>query len=82
VALQDVLGEMQDRTVLHETALRLCGEDGVDSAAGLPPALAPDLARFLRYGDYRRRRLLYQARARWVKLETEHFFENLMTSLL
>jgi CHAD domain-containing protein len=64
VELQDVLGEMQDRAVLHEKAMECFGDD--------ESTLPPDIAAFLRYGTYRKRRLLGQVRALWRKtLEQE-----------
>lgn len=58
VAAQDVLGEMQDRSVLAETAARAFGPD-----------LPDDVAAFLHFGELRRRRLLGQARGWWKREE-------------
>jgi CHAD domain-containing protein len=59
VAAQDVLGEMQDRSVLEETARRAFGDE-----------IPEDVTAFLHFGELRRRRLLGQARAWWKAEET------------
>jgi CHAD domain-containing protein len=66
--LQDTLGEMQDRSVLHEKVIEAFGQDQTQWPL--------DIANFMRYGANRRRRLLTQAREQWAKLN-----ENCITSL-
>lgn len=61
--LQDTLGEMQDRSVLHEKVIEAFGKD-----QGQWPE---DVTNFMRYGTGRRRRLLTQARGQWTKLNEE-----------
>jgi len=73
VALQDVLGEMQDRTVLGENARRAFGVK--DEAGDI--ALPEDVAEFLRYGEGRRRRLLVQARKMWGDVLEQNLLETL-----
>lgn len=72
VQLQDVLGEMQDRTVLAENARRAFGikHEAED-------ALPEDVTEFLRYGEARRRRLLMEARKQWNDLLERNFFDTL-----
>jgi CHAD domain-containing protein len=75
VRLQDLLGEMQDRAVLHEKALQAFG-----IAAGSTPdvdILPADVATFLKYGTNRRARLLGQVRKEWHAHEESGFFEKL-----
>ena len=54
VAAQDVLGEMQDRSVLAATAQRAFAND-----------LPEDVRTFLQFGEARRQQLLVEARAWW-----------------
>lgn len=68
--MQDSLGEMQDRTVLHAAV----GEAFNTAKLG-EENLPEDVLTFLQYGDGRRRRLLTQARKQWAQLNTD-FFEN------
>ena len=81
VALQDLLGEMQDRAVLHDKALEAFGarmtpaESTPESA--LPEIIPADVAAFLKYGSDRRGRLLSQVRALWKEHQAENLFENL-----
>ena len=71
VQLQDVLGEMQDRSVLADNARRAFGVKDDESA------LPEDVAAFLRYGEGRRRRLLIQARKMWNEQLENNLFERL-----
>lgn len=78
VALQDLLGEMQDRAVLHTKALEAFGARGGSTPeATLPETIPEDVAAFLKYGSDRRGRLLSQVRALWKTHQDENFFENL-----
>ena len=81
VKLQDLLGEMQDRAVLHAKALEAFGvreaPEGSTPPATLSDAIPADVAAFLKYGSDRRARLLSQVRALWKTHQTENFFENL-----
>src|SRR5690606_8693594 len=81
VELQDLLGEMQDRAVLHMTALGAFGvpvqftEEGIRPT--MPEEVPEDVAAFLTYGTNRRTRLLGQVRGLWKKHQDEGFFEKL-----
>ncbi len=81
VELQDLLGEMQDRSVLHMTALGAFGvpvqftEEGMRPT--MPEEVPEDVAAFLKYGTTRRARLLGQVRGLWKKQQDEGFFEKL-----
>lgn len=81
VELQDLLGEMQDRAVLHMTALGAFGvpvqftEEGIRPT--MPKEVPEDVAAFLTYGTNRRTRLLGQVRGLWKKHQDEGFFEKL-----
>lgn len=81
VALQDLLGEMQDRAVLHSKALEAFGvrttAAGSTPESALPETIPADVAAFLKYGSDRRGRLLSQVRALWKEHQAENFFENL-----
>lgn len=69
VALQDLLGEMQDRAVLHEKA---------GACFGKPRStLPPDIAAFLAYGENRRNILLSEVRVLWREHSEQNFFESL-----
>lgn len=75
--LQDLLGEMNDRHVLQETARRAfiasrAGSDGTRRGAkrnSKPIALPDDAEAFLDYGEERARQLLEQVRKRWSELQ-------------
>ena len=58
VLAQDALGEMQDRTVLHATAIACFGK-----------SVPEDVAAFLAFGETRRTLLLGRTRAWWAKEE-------------
>ena len=60
VAAQDLLGEMQDRAVLEQSALACFGK------AGLPE----DVRVFVAFGEMRRQKLLNQTREWWQKEQT------------
>jgi len=90
--LQDYLGEMQDRAVLHAEAQRaFAPQVAAKTAHGkhkkhveeAPPedvandALPADIAAFLSYGERRRRRLLTQARALWNEQQQLDFPQSL-----
>jgi len=78
VGLQDLLGEMQDRAVLHAKALEAFGVRSGSTPEAPPPETIPaDVAAFLKYGSERRKRLLTQVRALWKEHQAENFFENL-----
>jgi CHAD domain-containing protein len=62
VALQDLLGEMQDRAVLHAKVLEAFD---IKNKQQETEELPPDIVVFLRYGINRRRQLLGLARAMW-----------------
>ncbi|HEX8833233.1 MAG TPA: CHAD domain-containing protein [Abditibacteriaceae bacterium] len=76
VKAQDILGEMQDREVLHQTALRAYGIKATTEKA-LDEILPPDIAVFLLFGDDRRRHLLEEARAFWQKNQSGGLFDEL-----
>ncbi len=80
VGLQDLLGEMQDRSVLHETALQAFGLKMAE-AGSTPSAeddgLPEDVVKFLKYGANRRARLLTQVRKEWRAKQESDFFEKL-----
>lgn len=59
VLAQDALGEMQDRTVLHATAVACFGKQ-----------IPEDVATFLAFGETRRVELLNRTRAWWQKEES------------
>ncbi len=61
--IQDTLGEMQDRSVLHEKVVQGFDED--------PSQWPDDVSLFVRYGTGRRQRLLTQARKQWAELNEE-----------
>jgi CHAD domain-containing protein len=61
--LQDTLGEMQDRSVLHEKVVAAFGEDQTQWPL--------DVTNFMRYGAERKQRLLTKARGQWAKLNEE-----------
>jgi len=87
--LQDYLGEMQDRSVLHTEAQRAfapakSGHGKHKKHANETPAEEPvdnslpeDVAAFLSYGERRRRRLLTQARALWNEQQQLGFPQSL-----
>jgi len=70
VALQDTLGEMQDRTVLRGM-LRACFRE--KSLQKLPE----DARLFAEYGDRRREELLQKVRADWAQHETSGFWDEM-----
>lgn len=65
--LQDILGEMQDRTVLH-AEIHAAFKASDDK-------LPPDVAAFVAYGNERRSQLLEQARTKWRKLNDDFISE-------
>lgn len=67
--MQDVLGEMQDRTVLHEAATRAF--DGHDE-----DDLPEEVQQFLQFGFARQDQLLGEARALIAKAQGKGFFEK------
>jgi CHAD domain-containing protein len=69
VALQDQLGEMQDRTVLTETAHQAFAKS----------TLPPDAQAFLDFGTQRRVQLLKDVRRSWEKHQKASFWEHLRT---
>jgi CHAD domain-containing protein len=69
VSLQDQLGEMQDRTVLAETAHRAFHKNTVP----------PDVQAFLEFGTQRRVQLLKEVRRDWKKHQKAGFWEHLRT---
>ncbi len=69
-ALQDVLGEMQDRSVLRAMLL-LCFE--VHSIDKLPPGAHE----FARFGEHKRDELLQSARSSWDQLASQGFWDAL-----
>ena len=66
VEMQDLLGEMQDRTVLDEATHRCFGH-----------TLPDDVARFNEHGVRRRRYLLGRVRSAWAKAEKDGFWDEL-----
>jgi CHAD domain-containing protein len=76
-ALQDLLGEMNDRHVLHLTAQRAFPPLTVEYSQEASVQFPPDVAQFLKYGDARARRLLTQVRAQWRKLEDENWLGSI-----
>ncbi len=80
-AMQDLLGEMNDRAVLRDVASEAFDLHVPDASAATsstrttPPP--EDLLQFLRHGESRKRYLLGRARARWNELQAEGFFEQL-----
>lgn len=66
VLLQDLLGEMQDRTVLQET-----------SARAFPAEIPPDVQDFNLHGDRRRSYLLGRVRTLWKETTSHGFWEDL-----
>jgi CHAD domain-containing protein len=78
VRLQDLLGEMQDRAVLHEKALQAFGiEAGSTPDTKAAGDLPEDVSAFLQYGKNRRARLLGQVRKEWHAQQDAEFFEKL-----
>jgi CHAD domain-containing protein len=80
VAMQDALGEMQDREVLHITAMQAFPQraaTGADGAATAEDAFPADVAAFIRFGEMRRRRLLGEARAFWKEHESGGVFDDI-----
>lgn len=84
VEYQDLLGEMQDRTVLHQTALKAFDVSSGDDDGSEPQKFARqceqlphDVADFLKYGRNRRQRLLSQVRNMQKQCEENGFFEKL-----
>jgi CHAD domain-containing protein len=70
VSLQDQLGEMQDRTVLAETAQRAFKDQST---------LPGDAQAFLDFGAQRRVQLLKEVRRDWQKHQKANFWEELRT---
>ncbi len=70
VELQDVLGEMQDRTVLNQTLQTAFDVEHEDDLAG-------DAAQFASYNVNRRRYLLGQVRGLWQQTYDANFWETL-----
>ena len=68
VELQDLLGEMQDRTVLQEWLDKSFGKGAPD-----------DLRAFAQHGVKRREELLEEVRALWIKREEGGLWESLTT---
>jgi len=66
VELQDLLGEMQDRTVLQEWLDKSFGKHAPD-----------DVKSFSEHGIKRREELLEEVRALWIKREQSGLWENL-----
>jgi CHAD domain-containing protein len=77
VHLQDLLGEMQDRSVLHEKALQAFGVEAGSTPDVEVDDLPKDVAAFLKYGANRRARLLSQVRKEWRAQQEVEFFEKL-----
>ncbi len=74
--LQDLLGEMNDRHVLQETARRAfagsraAGQNGKRSKPG---ALPDDVEAFIEYGEARARQLLERVRKRWSEQQERNW---------
>lgn len=85
--LQDQLGEMNDRHVLHLTALRAFAPNAKSSHetdawnAELPDSIPPDVAEFLAFGADRARTQLAAVRAAWEKQSAANWPHSLLQSL-
>ena len=70
VELQDVLGEMQDRTVLNQTLQKAFKVKHEDDLSG-------DALRFAQFNVHKRRYLLGQVRALWQQSHNDKFWDTL-----
>ena len=89
--LQDQLGEMNDRHVLHLTALRAFAPNvkaphetddwNAENSAVYPDSVPSDVAAFLDFGASRSRELLGAVRAAWEKQSAANWPHSLLKSL-